>query len=186
MSDPTHDKYIALARQLIATIPPGRRILKTDCWNEAEGFGEFISPEHWVTYCEIDIPRVEKARLLHPTLDIVQGDIRNLPFDDATFSAIIDLSTIDHMQDFRPAIAQYARVLVPGGRMLIVSWFTVIADHEPEERGIISDRQYWFNFYSFTSCLRESFNIEEIVYFPEHSGVRWLMGFICKKVQTTS
>jgi len=54
-----------------------------------------------------------------PRYDVVEGDIFHLPFPDASFDAVVCIRVIHHFQDPRPAIAEMARVLRPGGTLVL-------------------------------------------------------------------
>ena len=65
-----------------------------------------------------------------------RGDVREMPFEDATFDAIVSAYAIDHLRpDGRVmALAEAARVLKPGGELLLlivnVDWLTwVVSPH---------------------------------------------------------
>jgi SAM-dependent methyltransferase len=47
------------------------------------------------------------------------GDVRELPFRDASFDAIYSMGTIEHFDETERAVAEIARVLAPGGRAII-------------------------------------------------------------------
>src|SRR5215470_13661910 len=54
------------------------------------------------------------------TVPLVQGDIQALPYPDASFDAATCCgSTLSYVDDARQALAEIARVLRPGGRMLV-------------------------------------------------------------------
>jgi SAM-dependent methyltransferase len=48
-----------------------------------------------------------------------KGDIRAMPFADASFDLVLATDVIEHVDDDGQAVAEIARVLVPGGRALI-------------------------------------------------------------------
>ena len=47
------------------------------------------------------------------------GDVRDLPFLDATFDAIYSMGTIEHFAETERAVGEMARVLKPGGRAIV-------------------------------------------------------------------
>lgn len=53
-------------------------------------------------------------------LDLVHGDAQSLPFDDATFDIVTCSHSFHHYPDQRGVVAEMARVLKPGGRVVIV------------------------------------------------------------------
>jgi SAM-dependent methyltransferase len=53
------------------------------------------------------------------TLSLVAGDTLSLPFRDGSFDAVFSQGLLEHFSDPRPVIRQQARVLRPGGYLLI-------------------------------------------------------------------
>ncbi len=55
-------------------------------------------------------------------VEAVTGDMRSLPFDDASFDAIVSTYAIDHLdrEGITSALAEAARVLKPGGTFLLM------------------------------------------------------------------
>jgi SAM-dependent methyltransferase len=51
--------------------------------------------------------------------EIVEGDMFALPFEDASFDTVVCIRVIHHFEDPRPAIAEMARVLRPGGVLVL-------------------------------------------------------------------
>ena len=49
------------------------------------------------------------------------ADMRALPFDGASFDAVLSVHSIEHVPDARPALAEAARVLRPGGVAVFVT-----------------------------------------------------------------
>jgi SAM-dependent methyltransferase len=47
------------------------------------------------------------------------GDVRDLPFRDASFDAIYSMGTIEHFDETEHAVEEMARVLKPGGRAIV-------------------------------------------------------------------
>jgi SAM-dependent methyltransferase len=64
----------------------------------------------------------ENARIAGVTVDWHEGDVENLPFDDAAFDVVV--SQFGHMFAPRPevAIAEMLRVLKPGGTIAFATW----------------------------------------------------------------
>jgi ubiquinone/menaquinone biosynthesis C-methylase UbiE len=60
-----------------------------------------------------------KARGLDARLSFVVGRVEALPFPDASFEAVVAQTVMIHLADIRAAIAEMARVLVPGGLLLL-------------------------------------------------------------------
>jgi SAM-dependent methyltransferase len=116
------------------------RVLKTDCFNE--GIGDFrdlngiLDPER-TTYLELDPEIITRAAIAHPELDIRQGDIRKLPFEDSIFNTVFDLSTIDHvpLSDVDSVLSEYHRVLKLNGKLVLVAWCAPDRKEEPVDWG---------------------------------------------------
>lgn len=51
--------------------------------------------------------------------DFLQGDVTKLPFADASFDLVTCALALSHVADLKSAISEFARVLRPGGRVLI-------------------------------------------------------------------
>jgi SAM-dependent methyltransferase len=66
-----------------------------------------------------------RARLRVPTGEFVLGDLHRLPIDDASVDLVVCALALTHIRELAPVIAQFARVLRPGGSL-------VISDMHPE------------------------------------------------------
>jgi len=124
--------YAANERRLFAEhFPPleGLRILKTDLWDEAKNTrilawaGRQGARAYGV---DISEPTVRQARAAFDAgpgsqraLRGTVGDVRDLPFRDASFDAIYSMGTIEHFDETERAVAEMARVLKPGGRAIV-------------------------------------------------------------------
>jgi SAM-dependent methyltransferase len=105
------------------------RILKTDLWDEAKNTRILVwaSRQGARTYgVDISAPTVRQARSAFDTDPTTEGrlrgsvgDVRDLPFADASFAAIYSMGTIEHFDETERAVAEMARVLTPGGRAII-------------------------------------------------------------------
>src|SRR5205085_2648753 len=112
-----------LLRESIPTLA-GCSLLKTDLWDEAKNTRIL----HWaatqgarVFAIDISEPIAREARAacsdqsLRPTI----SDVRSLPFADASFDAIYSMGTVEHFLETETAIAEMARTLRPGGRLIL-------------------------------------------------------------------
>ena len=64
---------------------------------------------------------LETARLRDPTGDYRRGRAEALEFPDASFDLVVSYITLVDIPDFRAAIREMARVLKPGGSLLIAN-----------------------------------------------------------------
>ena len=104
----------------------GLKILKTDLWDEAKNTRILVwASRRGARAYGIDIsePTVIQARAAFDTgqgaLHSVIGDVRDLPFSDASFDAIYSMGTIEHFDETERAVEEMARVLKPGGRAIV-------------------------------------------------------------------
>lgn len=88
---------------------------------------------------EYDYERASQARQRIPL--ILNAAAEALPLQDATFDLILSHEVLEHVADDRLAVAEMARLLRPGGRMVI---FVPNRGYPFETHGI-----YWRNRYHF-------------------------------------
>jgi SAM-dependent methyltransferase len=65
---------------------------------------------------------VQLAASLHPEIEFRQADAVNLPFTDGSFDAVVANFLVPHLGQPEHAAAELARVLVPGGRLVLTTW----------------------------------------------------------------
>ncbi len=68
---------------------------------------------------------IAEARARDPDGDYVEGRAEALPFDDARFDLVVSYLSLIDIEPFREAIAEMARVLRPGGTLLVASMSSV-------------------------------------------------------------
>jgi SAM-dependent methyltransferase len=119
--------YIDLIRRW-GGVPPSGRVLKTDLFEDAMGPDSFLDylADAGETITGIDKSReiVKKTTRRHErnNCHMAIADVRRLPFAEGSFALIISPSTLDHFpdrQDLDRSLLELARVLEPGGRMII-------------------------------------------------------------------
>lgn len=88
-------------------------------------------PGHWAAYLAeqgLEVSAVDlspvfvtTARLAHPGLDVEVGSLSDLPFDDETLDGAACWFSLIHTppEDLHVVLDEVARVLVPGGRLLV-------------------------------------------------------------------
>lgn len=65
---------------------------------------------------------IARARSAHPELEFRRADAHELPFADASFDAVVGNLAIMHLSRPERAMAEFARVLRPGGRLALTAW----------------------------------------------------------------
>jgi SAM-dependent methyltransferase len=90
-----------------------------------------------------------KAHLMH-------GDAHNLPFPDCSFDCLINTDAFTLFNDPKKAMGEFYRVLVPGGRMILLDY------DWPTDRNWLGTRLMWLPrvlgmpYVPFTPLLRET------------------------------
>ena len=62
------------------------------------------------------------ARRLHPRLEFRHGNAEALPLPDGSFDAVVGNFVLLHLGRPEQAVAQFVRVLAPGGRLALTVW----------------------------------------------------------------
>jgi SAM-dependent methyltransferase len=115
---------------------PVDSVLKTDLFDEAvsDGIYEALATRvERVVGIDISPAIVAAAAARHPELVALQADVRELPFRDGEFDAILSNSTLDHFDStdqIATALRELLRVLRPGGTVIVTldnPWNPVVA-----------------------------------------------------------
>ena len=64
-----------------------------------------------------------RKRLALSIAEVVEGNAENLPFESGRFDAVFEFGVIHHVEDWRKAVSEAARVLKPGGAFYIEEIF---------------------------------------------------------------
>jgi SAM-dependent methyltransferase len=107
-------------QEFAGSLKPGSRVL-----DAGAGEGNYKSYFANHQYCGLDLAIGDQS-WDYSRLDVV-GDLARLPFQDGSFDACLNIVTLEHVRDPERVVCEMARVLRPGGSMLL------IAPHEWEE-----------------------------------------------------
>jgi SAM-dependent methyltransferase len=88
------------------------------------GYVATRAAERGVSVVGVDIAKamVSLARRLHPQLDFREGNAEALPFPDESFDAVVGNFALLHLGRPEQAVAEFLRVLGPGGRLALTVW----------------------------------------------------------------
>ncbi|PTL85133.1 class I SAM-dependent methyltransferase [Vitiosangium sp. GDMCC 1.1324] len=69
---------------------------------------------------DIDSQLLASARLRHPGVTLLQADVQQLPFPDASFDAVVACLVFCTVEDPARGLAELHRVLRPGGQLRLL------------------------------------------------------------------
>ncbi len=168
-----HKEYQRIAAALVSG---DERVLKTDCWNEAETDYPIATILRNCVCVEIDPARVQLARSKHSNCDVRIGSITHLTFPDGTFDKVLDFSTIDHVLDYETVLDEYRRILRPGGKAVVVVWLNSHETFATDTRW--GGAQFYFSRSDFERSLKRRFQVEER-HVLGGKGDQSLVQFVC-------
>jgi SAM-dependent methyltransferase len=118
----------ALAGQLIRPaafdVRGCKRILDAGCGNGR--YTRFLvrhaDRDAQITAFDLSLRMLKRARrrVRSPRVTLVSADLTRLPYPDKYFDAIICGWVLEHLPDPRPGLRELARVLRPGGKLLLL------------------------------------------------------------------
>jgi SAM-dependent methyltransferase len=80
---------------------------------------------------DISLAKLRRGRELTATPGLVRGDALDLPFADASFDRVMSVCAIEHFDDGARALAEMARVLAPGGELVMSADALTMAQRWP-------------------------------------------------------
>ncbi len=98
----------------------GARVLEA---GSGEGYGAGLLAEvaASVTALELDPTAAAHASRTYPEVPLVRANLSSLPFGPSSFDAIAHFQTFEHLWDQGGFVAECARVLRPGGILLLTT-----------------------------------------------------------------
>jgi SAM-dependent methyltransferase len=100
----------------------GKMLLDVGCGDAALA-AELVQRGAIVTALDADATMIATARqgraLTSTPMELIVGEAENLPFDHDTFDRVVAVTLLCFVDDAQKAIAEMARVLRPGGRLVI-------------------------------------------------------------------
>jgi len=79
---------------------------------------------------------------------LIEGDALRLPFQDASFDRVMSICAIEHFDDGERALDEMARVLAPGGELVMSADSLTLAEHWPNLYRAHCDRYHVKRTYS--------------------------------------
>ena len=117
--------YDAMNAKLGLASATGQELLDVGCGGgHLLVYAAGMRPDLRVTGLDLSREQVARAkrRLAHVSsrASVRQGSVLDLPFADGSFDVVTSVGSIKHWPDQARGLAECARVLAPGGRLLIV------------------------------------------------------------------
>lgn len=129
-----------------ADILPGQRVLDVACGTGrgTVGLAQAVGPNGRVDALDLTQAMLDQAERkleelgLGDRVHLEQGNARELPYPEATFDLVYNGYMFDliPLDGFRPILAEMARVLKPGGRLVLVNM------SKPDERKTLYESVY--------------------------------------------
>jgi SAM-dependent methyltransferase len=102
-----------------------KRILDAACGNGryTRFLLKYADPDAVITTFDLSLGMLQRARarLKSARVSHAVADLTRLPYADGCFDAIVCGWVLEHLPDPRPGLRQLARVLQPGGKLLLLS-----------------------------------------------------------------
>jgi SAM-dependent methyltransferase len=119
-----------LMHEIIDALPPG------DALDAACGTGRYaeylVGRGHRVVGVDSSPEMLERARARVPSGELLLGDLHQLPLPDRSVDVVVSGLALSHVPALAPVMAEFARVLRPGGHLVISD-----AHHELVIRGSV-------------------------------------------------
>jgi sterol 24-C-methyltransferase len=131
-------------------LPTGARVLDAGCGEG--GVAVYLHHKygydvHGIDLLDFNIARAKRTagdKGIDPA-NFQVGDYMHLPFDDNTFDGVYTMETLVHAPDYKQALAEFHRILKPGGKLALFEYsLTSDTEVKPEEK-VAMDRIRYVN-----------------------------------------
>jgi 2-polyprenyl-3-methyl-5-hydroxy-6-metoxy-1,4-benzoquinol methylase len=115
-----------------------------------------------------------RQEFTRPNLSFQTASVTELPFPDANFHLGVCFEVIEHLDDYRPLLAEARRVLVPGGQFIVS---TPNSLYYAESRKLHGPNPYHtreFTFAEFRAALAEYFDHQTLFVQNHTAGIAFL------------
>jgi SAM-dependent methyltransferase len=104
--------------QRLARHCAGRDVLEAGC---GEGYGADLiaAVAHRVTAVDYDEATVAHVRTRYPHVEVIHGNLAELPLPDRSFDVVVNFQVIEHLWDQPQFVRECARVLRPSGLLMM-------------------------------------------------------------------
>ena len=125
-------------------IPPGKRVLQVGCGIALTHLSRSCSPRVLVG---IDIDRTlldesaDRLRKKRVRAELVQADVRNMPFPDRSFDLVVDFGVGYHVKHAGDALTEIARVLDTSGMFVYETYLAQLLAHPRSDRHVLPWKQ---------------------------------------------
>lgn len=98
----------------------GQAVLDCGC-NVGYGTAIMAGSAESVVGIDLNEAAIQRAKATYPELDFKLTDGSSIPFDDASFEAVVSFQVIEHVGDYESYLSEIRRVLRPGGIALFTT-----------------------------------------------------------------
>jgi SAM-dependent methyltransferase len=85
----------------------------------------------WAVALDLSAAKLRRGRQLTAPPGLVRADALELPFADASFDRVMSICAIEHFDDGARALGEMARVLAPGGELVMSADALTLAERWP-------------------------------------------------------
>jgi ubiquinone/menaquinone biosynthesis C-methylase UbiE len=107
-----------IVREIVDALPPG---IALDAACGTGRHAEYLSMRgHQVVGVDSSPDMLQRARTRVPRAEFRQGDLDQLPLPNDHVDLVVCALALTHVSDLKPVITEFARVLRPGGHLVII------------------------------------------------------------------